>query len=488
GPTQITVVLEADYRDAWKEPANLALLEELQGWLEAQPEIEISTSIVDYVKLIHRGFNENDPEFYRIPDSRRMVAQLLFFGGSDEIERFVDLDYRVAAALVRASAVDSVVIAALVDRIEERLAELPDHVVGRVTGNTVLLTSTIDDIAHGQAVSLSTAFFVIFVILSFLFTSFRVGFIALIPNALPVLVYFGALGLGGIRLNATTAVIGCLVLGIAVDDTIHFFARFNTAAKERADESAGVREALMHVGRPVTYTSVALVLGFSTLLFSSLKNQAEFGALAAFTLATAWLVDMTFTPAIAARLKVVTIWDVLSLDLGDEPQKAIPLFHGLSKHQARMAALMTDIIERPAGHRLIEVGQKSDGIYVVIDGALVSYVEKDGRRVELNRHGRGDTLGEVGLFQGERTANVDCETPARLVYFETDDIHRLRRRYPRIAAQVLHNLSQILAGRLAAATTRLTYRGPAPFDDRETPAPARDPQQTAGGGAREETV
>ncbi|MBW2233317.1 MAG: MMPL family transporter [Deltaproteobacteria bacterium] len=455
GASQIYVVLETDYRDAWREPANLALIEDLQEWLEKQPEIGVSTSIVDYLKLINRGFNHDDPDFYRIPASKRLVTQLLFFGGGDEIERFVDSQYQVATALVRTTAVDSGAVSALVARIEQRLEELPMHVEGRVTGNTVLVADTIDDIAYGQALSLATAFIAIFAILAVLFTSFRMGFMALIPNALPVLVYFGALGWSGITLNATTGLVACLVLGIAVDDTIHFFTRFSAAAKERADASVGVREAIVHVGRPVTYTSIALVLGFSILLFSTLKNQAEFGGLAAFTLGFAWLVDMTFTPAIAARLKVVTIWEVLSLDLGEEPQKAIPLFAGLSKTQARIAALMTDIIDMRPGEQLIEVGQKGRGFYVVIEGELVSHLMKNGKRVDLARHGRGDVVGEVGLFRGERTANVHCVDQVRLVYFEPEDMDRLRRRYPRIAAQVFSNLGQVLAGRLAAATARL---------------------------------
>ena len=76
-------------------------------------------------------------------------------------------------------------------------------------------------------------------ILSALFTSFRVGFIALIPNVLPVLVYFGILGWGGISLNTTTGLVACMVLGIAVDDTIHFLTHFNREAKAHADERLG---------------------------------------------------------------------------------------------------------------------------------------------------------------------------------------------------------------------------------------------------------
>jgi hypothetical protein len=216
-----------------------------------------------------------------------------------------------------------------------------------------------------------------------------------------------------------------------------------------------VKAALVHVGRPVAFTTVALCLGFLAIGFSSLRAQAEFGVLAAFTLAVAWLMDMTLTPAIASRLRVVTLWDVLSFDLGEAPQEAIPLFRGLSRAQARVVALLSEIVSLPAGARLIRAGERGDEVYVVIEGELRSWVERDGRRVELNRHGRGDLLGEVGLVRGARSANVDCETPARLLRLAPGHLARLERRSPRIAARLYRNLGSTLAERLVRATGRV---------------------------------
>lgn len=455
GASQLTVVLEADERDAFKEPANLAILEGLQARIDARPEVGSTTSLVDYVKLIHRGFRDGEADAYAIPASKALVSQLLFFGGSDELERYADSTYKETAILVRASTAGTGETNALVDAVESILEELPESIEGRVTGGTVLLARTSDDIALGQALSLSTAFLIIYAILVLLFTSFRVGFFALLPNALPVLVYFGALGWSGVPLNITTGLVACLVLGIAVDDTIHFLTRFNLDSKRLADERAGAKEALLHVGRPVTTTSLALCLGFLVLTFSSLRDQQQFGVLASFTLGVAWLVDLTFTPALAMGVRLVTLWDLLTVDLGKDPQHAIPLLRGLSRTRARIAALMMDIVEQPAGTRLITAGAKGGDVYVVLEGRLRSSVRRDGAEVLLNVHDRGDAVGEVGLVQGERSADVDCETAVRLLRFEPRDLERLRRRYPRIAAQVLANLNQLLARRLVTATSRV---------------------------------
>jgi hypothetical protein len=272
-----------------------------------------------------------------------------------------------------------------------------------------------DDIAYGQAMSMLSAFGSIFVILSVLFMSFRAGFIALIPNVLPVLVYFGILGWAGIELNVTTGIIACLVLGIAVDDTIHIFTHFNRGARKSADEEWGVTHALLTVGRPVTYTTIALCLGFLCLLFSEMRTQFEFGWLAAVTLAGAWLIDMTFTPALAARIRIVTIWDVIRLDLGDEPQRSIPLFDGLSTHQAKVAALLGSMTTFSAGDCVFKANEPGDYLYVIIDGRLVVSVRSGDRVVVINELGRGAVLGEIALFRGVRSADVKAVTDVRLL-------------------------------------------------------------------------
>jgi predicted RND superfamily exporter protein len=455
GANGFQVVLETSVSDAFKDPENLHELDRLQEWLEEQPEVGGTTSVADYIKAIHQGFQDADPREFRVPDTRELVSQLLVIGSNEEMDRFVDTDFEVASVAVRTRAKGSANVMALVERIEERLGELPEHLRATVTGNTVLISRTMDDIALGQALSLGVAFAIIYGILVVLFTSFRVGFVALIPNALPVLVYFGILGWAGVTLNTTTGLVACLVLGIAVDDTIHLMAHFNTAAKSQADESKGIVTALRQVGRPVTYTTMALCAGFLCLIFSSMNGQIEFGWLAAVTLAVAWLVDVTFTPAIAGRMRIVTLWDVLTLDLGEAPHESIPLFAGLRETEARIAALLGSIRRLREGAQLFKTGDSGDEMYIVIEGVLVASVAGRSGDVVLREHQRGDIIGEVALFEGRRTADVHAKTAVRLLRLTLHDLERLKRRYPRIGAQLYANLSEVLAGRLASLTRRV---------------------------------
>jgi len=263
------------------------------------------------------------------------------------------------------------------------------------------------------------------------------------------------LGLTGVPLSAVTGLIACVVLGIAVDDTIHLMTRFNIEARERADEKEGALIALNSVARAVTITTVGLCLGFLVFTLGDLRNQAEFGVLAALVLAFAWLIDITFTPALCSGLHIVTLWDALTYDLGEDPQESIPIFAGLSKAQARIAALVTSVVKLPAGTSVYRVGESGDSLCVVIDGELkVSLKTTDGGSVEFERARRGDVVGEVGLYHGKRTADVETLTDARFLRLDVDNLERLGKRYPRIGAQVLWNLSRVMADRLANATDR----------------------------------
>jgi hypothetical protein len=197
------------------------------------------------------------------------------------------------------------------------------------------------------------------------------------------------------------------------------------------------------------------VLGFLVLTTSETKSQQQFGLLAAFTMVVAWVLELTLSPALSSGIRLVTLWDLLALDLGPNPHHQIPLFEGLSPRQARIFALMASVVSVPAGERLMTHGTRGDEMFVVLDGELVASLERDGRRTVFSRMRRGDTVGEVALFHGERTADVDVSHDARLLRFGEAELTRLGRRYPRIAAKVYRNLNHVIAKRVVSTAQAL---------------------------------
>jgi predicted RND superfamily exporter protein len=455
GANLLQIVVESPVEEAFLEPANLRALDELCDWLEAQPEVGSAVSLADYVAVVHRAMSDGDPAAPRVPGTRRAVSQALLLGAGEESKRLADARYRMAHVVVRSTVGDSRGVAALVDRIEARLAELPAPLTASITGNVVLFSESLDDLAGGQWASLGAAFAMIYACLAALFTSLRAGLLALFPNLVPIALYYGALGFTGVTLNPWTSLVGSIALGIAADDTIHTMSRFNLEARRLADERRAVAAALRAVIRPVTFTLLGLCLGFAVLGLSDLRSQAQFGLLAAATLAVGWWVDMTLTPALCAGVRVVTLWDVLTLDLGPDPAREIPLFAGMTRQQMRIFVLLATVRPLRAGERLFHEGDPAQHAYLVLDGTLEASVGRGGERVVLERVGRGGTTGEIGLFSQRRSADVTALGPARLVRFDGEDLERLRHRSPRTAALLYRNLNRIQSERQLATTSRV---------------------------------
>jgi predicted RND superfamily exporter protein/CRP-like cAMP-binding protein len=447
GANPMFVVLESTEPRGILATDNLHAIDELQTWLRAQPEIGAATSIVDTVKLLHRAFLD-DPEALTIPERTSFTSQLLFFSEGPELRQLVDRGYQTGLVRLRARVVDSTDVDALADRIDERLASLPEGLSGRVTGGSVVLARGLDQIIRGQTLSLLTGFVIIYAVLALLFLSARIGLVALLPNALPVLAYFGALGWSGALLSPGTSLIAPMVIGIAVDDTIHYFARFIREVRRTADEERATVATLAAIGRPVTVTTVALCLGFACLAASEFHTQAELGLLAAFSLAVAWLLDVTLTPALCARLEIATLWDFLSVDLGEDPTHTITLFEGMRPSQARIVALLGQLVEVPEGRRIFRAGEPGTGLYLVIDGVVRTWSPRDGETRSFH-HDRGDSFGAVGFFHGSHAVDAEALSATRLLRVSGASTETLRRRYPRVAAHLFHNLNKLLAERFA---------------------------------------
>ncbi|MBB87069.1 MAG: hypothetical protein CMP06_07205, partial [Xanthomonadales bacterium] len=342
------------------------------------------------------------------------------------------------------------------DEIEHELASFPPGLNPTLSGNAVQLTSTIESLTGGQIRSLSLAAVAIFIVLALLFTSVKVALMAMLPNLLPVIAYFALLGFTGTPLGPTTALVACIVLGIAVDDTLHLLVRFNQRARACGNERQASRESIAQVIRPITLTTAAVSLGFLTMLSSPFHSQAVFGLLSAVTLVLAWASDLLLAPAVSARASIVTLWDVMRIDLGADPQQTIPFMQGMSNRQARLLALAGEFRTLKAGQMLTYKGEERRELYVIIDGEFDAWlIRRAGERVDLARLTRGACIGESGLFMQRRTANVSARTNSRVLVIKLDALERLRRRHSKVSALAYRNLNLIQAERMARTTDRV---------------------------------
>lgn len=203
-----------------------------------------------------------------------------------------------ARMVVRTKDVGANAFADLTAQVTERIAP-PLEAAGvtvHETGTAILAYAGINRVTTDLRNSLTAAFVVIAILITILFRSLRTGLISLAPNALPLVVGYGTLGLMGWDLDPGPAVVFTVALGIAVDDTIHLLARFREE-QEKTGWTQAIHNAVRHSGRAVFVTSLILTLGFGINSFSSFPSNRIFGAVGAVVIATAFLCDVFVLPA-----------------------------------------------------------------------------------------------------------------------------------------------------------------------------------------------
>ena len=168
----------------------------------------------------------------------------------------------------------------------------------RATGSAVQIARDSGRLVRGQLWSTGTNLLVFFLLFWVGFRSLHYAVLALVPNFFPCLVVYGGLGLSGRPLSVATAMVGSVLLGLIVDDTIHVLHRFRRARAPGKDALSSLEEAFAGSGRAVLIVTAVLALGFGLAAFGRLSTTVEFGALAATTIVLAFLSDLVLLPVL----------------------------------------------------------------------------------------------------------------------------------------------------------------------------------------------
>jgi hypothetical protein len=306
GAVPIYVVLAGERPGALREPEALHALEALQRDVEKLPGVSHTASIADVLRVVNRAIGAGDPAQGRIPDSRAGVAELLQLVPKNDVSRLLTADHSKANLVVRTGQVGSESVLALAGAVERRVAEIAPRagLRGEVTGNAILLSRSADGIAGGQMLAVSLAAGSIFALILLGLRSLPFAVIAMIPNVLPVLFFFGLLGAGVAPLSLPTSLIGSVALGISIDDTVHYILRYRAERLAGAPPQEASRRASQSVGTAIVTTCAMLVVGYSIIAFSGFATLREFGLLSAGTMVLCLLTDLVLLPALLLRWRV----------------------------------------------------------------------------------------------------------------------------------------------------------------------------------------
>jgi predicted RND superfamily exporter protein len=305
GAVPLFVVLDGGAPGALLDPGALHAIENLQARLDALPGVSRTLSFLDTLRVLNRALSRDDPAQERVPDTRGAIAELFFLLPKADVARFATVDQSSANLVVRTGTVGSAPLRALGARIQAALADgLPPGFTAQVTGNALLLTRAADGVARSQPRSVALATAAIFALLLGSLRSWRLALIAMIPNLVPVAIFFGMLGAGFATLSLPTSLIATVALGLAIDATAHYMLRYLALRRAGAEVEEAARITGRNVGRPIAVAALMLCGGFLAVGASQFATLREFGILTSATLAVCALCDLMLLPALLVRLRV----------------------------------------------------------------------------------------------------------------------------------------------------------------------------------------
>lgn len=304
GILPVEVSLEHSDVDAFKSPELFWKVAALEAYAATQ-EVVISTqSVVGFHQAARVGLLGDPAQRAVLPDSREQIEQiqLLIAGAPDSqtgVNRFMTPDFRHARVLLRVADDGAKAQLGLGQNLKVKLAELfpPESGVRySITGDAYVASLSLDSFIRDLFSSLMWAMVIIFGMMSLSFRSLKLGLVAVLPNLIPLLMTFGYMGLRDIDLNTTTIITFAISLGLAVDDTIHFLARF----QEERGHGKSVADAIVAsydgAGRAIMLTSLMLLVGLVVLMFSDFVPTRLFGTLTSITIFGALLGDLVLLP------------------------------------------------------------------------------------------------------------------------------------------------------------------------------------------------
>jgi predicted RND superfamily exporter protein len=277
----------------------LKRINELQETIEEIPELSKPVSVVNLVKYAKQSFYNGNPKYYELPTKQEETFILSYIknstqkGSENMLKSYVDStgQYARVTTFMRDIGTDKM------KKIEDRLQEKIDKVFPK---ERYTVTMTGKDLV----LSLLFAIFLISLLMAYLFRSFKMIIVSLLPNILPLIITAGLMGFLGVPIKPSTILVFSIAFGISVDDTIHFLAKYRQELKANNWKiKKSVFNTVKEAGISMFYTSVVLFFGFSVFTLSSFGGTVALGSLVAATLLFAMLSNLILLPALLLSLE-----------------------------------------------------------------------------------------------------------------------------------------------------------------------------------------
>ena len=301
------LMITLPHADDAKKPENLKRLDQLATITEGYLLTKRHNSVTDIIKDMNCTLNGGKQQFYCIPDDADMVAQLLLLyenAGGTESEYWMDYDYRRLRLQVEIKNYNSNEAEKEMDALQAEARRLFPQAHISMVGNIPQFTVMQQYVERGQMWSMLLSVLVIGVILVLVFSSWKVGLVGMIPNLAPAVIVGGMMGWLDYPLDMMTASLIPMILGIAVDDTIHFINHSHVAYDRCGDYGNAIRSTFRTEGLAIVMSTVVVSATFAGFMSSNATQMVNWGILAVAGMVSALLADLFLTPILFKYLRV----------------------------------------------------------------------------------------------------------------------------------------------------------------------------------------
>ena len=310
GIVPLEIWIDSKRENGIVKPATLKRMNQLQETIAEIPELAPPLSVVNAVKYAKQAYYNGNPNYFALPTSQENSFIYPYLnssnGDSQLLNGYVDSTGQYGRITTYMKDIKTSRMEEIENDLKESIAKIfPEERYGvNITGKSLLFLKGTKYLINNLILSLSLAILLIALFMAFLFRSFKMILISLIPNILPLIITAGVMGFTGIPLKPSTILVFSIAFGISVDDTIHFLAKYRQELIANGWKiKRAVFVALRETGISMFYTSVVLFFGFSIFMSSNFGGTQALGGLVAVTLMMAMLANLILLPSLLISLE-----------------------------------------------------------------------------------------------------------------------------------------------------------------------------------------
>jgi hypothetical protein len=284
---------------------NLNKIEEFSVLLDSYPDFSKPSSYIDFIKYTKQVYYNNNPEYYNLPNNQEQIFLTNYISNTSSSinmrNMLVDSLNQEARISLRIKDLSATQMDEIMADLEPKISSIfdPEKYDVIITGTTKVLLTGTKYLLQNLFISLFLVIILISVFMAWMFSSYKMVLISLIPNLIPLLLTGAIMGFFGIALKPSTILVFSIAFGISVDDTIHFLAKYRQELiLNKGLIKKSVFAALKETGVSMLYTSVVLFFGFFIFISSDFGGTVALGLLVSITLLIAMLSNLLLLPAL----------------------------------------------------------------------------------------------------------------------------------------------------------------------------------------------